>query len=197
MSEHRPGLTVFRLPRSHWHCSLWNFEWAQVRPPRLQEHVLAFLHAVQDGKASHLILTGGPGIGKTHIGVGTYRAAAATWGTELVTWLNVPAFCERVKRAYDSSVLDPWYDVESAKRLVVLDDLFGKELTAHETNQILVRLLDTCYQNAAAMLVTMNPTPGADGKWPELYSRLNPHEISRLLSESTVIPMQSDKDRRR
>ena len=108
----------------------------------------------------------------------------------MVTWLNVPAFCERVKRAYDASVLDPWYDVESAKRLVVLDDMFGKELTPHETNQILVRLLDTCYQNNAAMLVTMNPT------MKEVYAKLNPHEISRLVAGSTIIPMGADKDRR-
>jgi len=146
------GVIVFRLPRSHWHCTLWNFTWETVRPARLQEHVLAFLHGVQDGKAPHLILTGHPGIGKTHLGIGAYRAGSVTWGTELVTWLNVPAFCERVKRAYDQSVMDPWYDVEAAKRLVVLDDLFGKALTAHERDQILVRLLDTCYQNGAALL---------------------------------------------
>jgi len=189
--------TVFRLPKSHWHAHLWNFVWERARPARLQEHVLAFLHGVEDGRAPHLILTGPPGSGKTHVGIGVYRVATVTWGTELATWLNVPAFCERVKRAYDQSVLDPWYDVEAARRLVVLDDLFGKELSQHETNQILVRLLDTCYQNHAALLVTMNPSPQPDGKWPEIYARFNPHEISRLLAESTVIPMQADKDWRR
>lgn len=191
MDTDASGLTVFRLPRSHWHCTLWNFDWESVRPPRLQEHALALLHAVQDGKAPHLILTGGPGIGKTHIGIGVYRAGSVAWGTELVTWLNVPAFCERVKRSYDKSVMDPWYDVESAKRLVVLDDLFGKDLSNHERDQILVRLLDTAYQNGAAVLVSMNP----DVK--EVSARLNPHEISRLLAASTIIPMQADKDRRR
>jgi DNA replication protein DnaC len=186
--EHHLGLTVFRLPRSHWHCRLSNFAWAQVRPPRLQEYVLAFLHGVQDGRASHLLLTGGPGIGKTHLGVGLYRVAAATWGTELVTWLSIPAFVERVKRSYDQSVLDPWYDVEAARRLVVLDDLFGKELTSYEKDQILTRLFDTAYTNGAAVLATMNP----DVK--ELAARLPPHEISRLLAESTIIPMSADKD---
>lgn len=185
------GLTVFRIPKSHWHCTLWNFQWATVRPASLQEHVLALLHAVQAGQPPHLILTGQPGIGKTHLGVGMYRAGVVAWGTELVTWLNVPAFCERVKRTYDQSVVDPWYDVESAKRLVVLDDLFGKELTQYETNQILVRILDTVYQNGAALLVSMNPDIKAASE------RIMAHEMSRLLAESTVIPMQADKDRRR
>jgi len=185
------GLTVFRIPRAHWHCTLWNFDWTDVQPPRLQEHVLAFLHGVQDGKAPHLLLTGRPGIGKTHIGIGAYRAASVAWGTELVTWLNVPAFCERVKRSYDSKVMDPWYDVETAKRLVVLDDLFGKELTGHEKDQIISRLLDTAYQNGAAVLATMNQSHD------ELPTRLPAHEISRLLAAATIIPMSAPKDRRR
>ena len=185
------GATVFRLPRSHWHCALWNFDWETVHPASLHDRVLAFLHGVQDKKAPHLILTGPPGIGKTHVGIGAYRVGSVTWGTELVTWLNMPAFCERVKRAYGDASADPWYDLESAKRLVVVDDMFGKALSPHETDQILVRLLDTCYQNGAAMLITMNPSV------EEIQKRLNPHEISRMLADSTIIPMQADTDRRR
>jgi DNA replication protein DnaC len=67
--------TIFRLPRSHHHCFLWNFEWNEVQPASLHERVLAFLHGVQDNKAPHLILTGDPGAGKSHISVGLYRAA--------------------------------------------------------------------------------------------------------------------------
>jgi len=190
------GLTVYRLPRSHWHCHLWNFEWQHIiRPSKLEEYVMAFLHGIQDGKSSHMLLTGDPGSGKTHIGIGVYRVAAAVWGTELCTWLNVPAFCERVKRSYDPLVVDPWYDVEAAKRLVVLDDLFGKDLSPHEMNQILVRLLDTAYQNNAALLVTMNQS--AEPTSRDLPSRLNPHEISRLLASAVVLPMIADKDWRR
>jgi len=170
---------------------LWNFEWETVRPPSLHDRVLAFLHGVQDKKAPHLILTGMPGIGKTHIGIGAYRVASVAWGTELVTWLNMPAFCERVKRAYGTGLNDPWFDIESAKRLVVVDDMFGKALTPHETDQILVRLLDTCYQNGAAMLISATP-PVED-----IRKRLDSHEISRLLADSNIIPMQADTDRRR
>jgi DNA replication protein DnaC len=182
--------TVYRVPPSHYHAHLWNFEWAAVKPARLQEQVLVFLHGVEQGKAPHLLLTGAPGIGKSHIGVGAYRVAAAVWGTGLVTWLNVPAFCEAVKRGYGGAV-DPWVEYEEARRLVVLDDLFGKELTGHEKDQIVTRLLDTAYMNNAAVLVTMNQSH------TELPVRLPAHEVSRLLASATIIPVSAGKDWRR
>jgi len=185
------GITVYRLPRSHWHAALWNFEWTTVHPPSLEGRVTSFLHAVQDRQAPHMLLTGSPGIGKTHIGVGVYRAATVVWGTELCTWVNVPAFCEAVKRSYDGKDPDPWLDIEDAKRLVVLDDLFGRELTGHEKDQILSRLLDVTYTNNAGVLATMNQDV------QELQARLPPHEVSRLLADATIIPMRASKDRRR
>jgi len=186
-----PGWTVYRLPRSHWHCTLYNFEWAGVTPASLEGRMLTFLHAVQDGKAPHVLLTGAPGSGKTHLGVGAYRVASTVWGTELVSWLNVPAFCEVVKRSYGPGETDPWTDVESARRLVMLDDLFGRDLSQHEVGQIVYRLIDTAYQNGAAVLATMNQAVD------ELPARLAAHEISRLLADATIIPMTSTKDWRR
>lgn len=185
------GFTVFRLPRSHWHCSLWDFNWALVKPDSLYHQVSTFLHGVQDGKAPHLLLTGRPGIGKSHIGVGVYRVASVVWGTAAVTWVNVPAFCEQVKRGYSRDEPDPWPDYEAATRLVVLDDLFGRDLSQHEAGQILYRLLDTAYQNGAALLATMNQDLS------ELPQRLAAHELSRLLASHAVIPMTAPKDYRR
>jgi DNA replication protein DnaC len=183
--------TVFRLPRSHWHCHLWNFDWTAVTPKSLEHRITDFLHGAQDGKAPHVLLTGAPGIGKSHLGVGVYRTACTVFGTELVTWLNVPAFCDSVKRSYGPDSTDPWADYEGARRLVVLDDLFGRDLSQHEVAQIVYRLIDTAYQNGASVLVNMNQ----DVK--ELTSRLASHEISRLLAGSTIIPMTASKDYRR
>lgn len=192
MSENQSdGSTVFRLPRSHWHCTLSNFEWGNVRPEQLRSRIEAFLPEIETGGAPHILLTGDPGIGKTHLGVAAYRWAAARLGTGAVTWLNVPEFCERVKRGYGGSDPDPWEDYEGAQRLVVLDDLFGKELSSHEKDQIVTRLLDTAYLNNAAVLMTMNQDV------EELKARLPPHEVSRLLAKHTAIRMKSDKDRRR
>lgn len=192
------GLTVYRLPRSHWHCTLKDFSWEAVRPAAAREHIARFLAAVVVDKASsaataasHLILTGAPGIGKTHIGVAVYRAAAAKLGTLDVTWCNVPDFCEQVKRSYKQDGGDPWEDIEAATRLVVLDDLFGRDLSVHETGQIVYRLIDTVYRNEADLLVTMNQDID------ELSARLAAHEISRLLADATVLAMSASRDWRR
>lgn len=190
MADPQQGWTVHRLPVSHWHCALWNFEWARVKPEKLESAVLEFTHALQDGKSPHLLLTGSPGIGKSHIGVGVYRAASVVWGTELVTWLNVPAFCDRVKKGYGDGT-DLWQDIEHAKRLVVLDDLFGRELTGHDKDQIVTRLIQTAYDNRAGVLATMNQDVS------ELATRLPPHEISRLLADAHIKKMSASQDYRR
>lgn len=179
--------TIFGLPRSHWHCHLSNFNWEAVKPPLLQTHLLQFLEAAAVGKDPHLILTGQPGLGKTHLGVAAYRSMVSHVGTLLATWLNVPAFCDRVKASYAEGC-DPFLDYSEAKRFVVLDDLFGRDLTAHEAGQIVYRLIDTAYQNGAAVLVTMNQ----DIK--ELPARLPRHEISRLLAHATIIHVQGTQD---
>lgn len=182
------GWTVYRLPKSHWHCRLSNFEWAGVKPLKLRAEIDAFIAAVVAGKDPHCLLTGLPGCGKSHLGVAVYRAITAQLGTGQVTWLNVPSFCEKVKRSYGPGSVDPWEDVEDASRLVVLDDLFGRDLSQHEIGQIVYRLIDTAYQRGAAVLVNMNQ----DVK--ELQARLASHEISRLLKGVRIIPMSSNKD---
>lgn len=188
MGSDPAGWTVYRLPRSHWHCQLDNLEWVLIHPPSLQERVHQFIVDVRAGGSPHLLLYGSPGIGKSHIGVSVYRAVCAEQGTELATWLSVPAFCEAVKNSYKEGEPDPWPDVMAARRLVVLDDLFGRELTAHEKDQIVTRLLDTAYTNGAGVLVTMNPDVN------ELQQRLPPHEVSRLLTNYTAIPVSGQKD---
>lgn len=180
--------TVYRLPRSHWHCQLDNLEWAGIKPPSLQRRAQEFVEAAIAGAAPHMVLTGSPGIGKSHIGVGIYRAVVEAVGTELATWVNVPAFCEAVKRSYGPGEADPWQDYEAARRLVVFDDFFGRALTPHEKDQIVTRLLDTAYQSNAAVVVTMNQSV------VELQNLLPAHEISRMLAGAAVIPVTSTKD---
>jgi len=184
--------TVYRLPRSHWHCALENFDWALVTPKSLQSDVDAFCAQVREGGDPHLLLTGGPGIGKSHLGVASYRTLAGGYGTDLCSWCNVPAFCDAVKTSYTPDLGDdPWPDIEGAKRLVVLDDLFGRDYSSHEASQIVYRLIDVAYTNAAGVVVTMNREP------QELSALLRGHELSRLLSKHTMIGMAAKKDYRR
>jgi len=182
--------SVLGLPPSHYHAQLSNFDWDAVHPPSLHKHIQSFLSEIQEGKNSHLLLTGSPGIGKSHIGIGVYRAAISLFGTQLATWISVPDFCQAVKISYGGGG-DPFEIISQAKNLVVLDDLFGRELSGHEISQILARLIDTCYQNDAAMFITMNPAVGELGKF------LQPHEVSRILANSKIIPVKADRDWRR
>ena len=182
--------TVFRLPRSHWHCTLTNFSWESVRPLALHKHYLQFLQEAEAGGSPHLLLTGPPGIGKSHLGVAAYRWMVMHVGTELATWLNVPSFCDKVKNAYNLPY-DPMVEYQDARRFVVLDDLFGRDLTTHEGAQIVPRLLDIAYQNGAAVLITMNQEA------KDLPARLPPHEVSRILAEAKIIPMSAEQDWRR
>jgi DNA replication protein DnaC len=176
--------TVFRLPRSHWHCQLDNFQWDAVRPKALLNHIQQFLQSAEAGGDPHLILQGEPGVGKTHVGVAVYRWMVPKVGTIQATWIDVPNFCDEVKAAYSGDAGDPMDDYRQARRLVVLDDLAGRALSQHES-QIVYRLLDIAYQNKAAMLITMNQTIEA------LHGLLPPHEISRLLAHSTIIPIST------
>jgi len=190
--EFSPGsLTVLGLPRSHWHCQLANFTWDEVKPSAFQARVHQFMEEVRAGESPHLLLTGKPGVGKSHVSVGLYRWAALEFGTQLAAWLHVPSFCLRVKEGYGQGTEgDPWEMIESAQRLIVLDDLFGREYSPHEIGHIVASLIDGCYRSAAGVVVTMNSSIA------ELTQRLSPHERSRLLTNATIIPVEAARDHR-
>jgi DNA replication protein DnaC len=182
--------TIFGLPRDYWHCTYENFDWSLVRPPELREVFLGFLRETEEGKAPHLLLCGQAGRGKSHLSVVAYRWGVVRWGTLMTTWLSVPDFCDAVKEGYDTkdNLFD---DYEKATKLVVLDDVFGRDLSPHEATAIVYRLINIAYQNRAALLVTMNQPA------KEIETRLAGHEASRLLSNARVVNVASDHDYRR
>lgn len=184
------SLTVYRVPRSHWHCTLEDFRYEGVQPASLRARLGDFCAEVAAGGAPHLILAGAPGIGKTHLAVALYRWAVTLFGTRLATIVNVPEFCAAVKASYGTPGEDLFAEYTDARRFVALDDLFGRDLTAYESGQIVHRLIDIAYQNAAGVVVTLNQDVR------DLSARLPEHEVSRLLSRATLIPMQGTDQRR-
>lgn len=182
--------TVLGIPRALWHCQLDNFDYSAVTPKKLEEEVVKFQEGARSGKSPHLILTGDPAIGKSHLGVGLFRWGVIEFGIWSVAWVNVPEFCEKVKKLYGTDT-DPFEDFNRATNLVVLDDVFGRDLSPHELGQILYRLIDTSYSNNAAVVINMNCALEDSKKY------LRPHELSRILAHSTVIPMTGKKDWRR
>jgi DNA replication protein DnaC len=185
--DHPSSNTIHGIPRSHWHCHLHNYDEPKEK---LVESVSWFLEEWEDQKipAPHLLLAGKAGRGKTHIGVGIYRAAVYISNIQDCAYIHVPDFCVRTKRGYGSGE-DPFLEVEDAS-LVVLDDIFGADMTEHEISKILTRLITTAYDKNQALVVTSNYSKN------EISGILHPHETSRLLQNCKIMNMTSDRDRR-
>lgn len=165
--------TVHSLPRVLWHCQLNNLDWSKCGGAVIP--VLDFMSAAVEGEATRLLLIGEPGLGKSHIGAGLFRWGVLQWDTLNCIFVHVPTFCDEVKQKY-SLDLDPYADLREAKRLIILDDVFGRELTEHELTQIVPRIIEIAYANGAAVVVTMNQTI------TQARKRLAPHEFDRLIS---------------
>lgn len=184
--------TVHGLPPRHWHCHLGNFDWSVVTNGSAKAAtVRRFLDAHLEGEQGNLLLIGAVGAGKTHIGVGIYRAVVATEDLTKATWLHVPSVAEQVKARFDDKTMpDPLERLDTA-RLVVLDDLYGREPTDWERSQIHTRLIDTAYRNGASLVLTDNH--GTNG----LQAQLAAHEWSRLQERATVLDFFEDDDYRK
>lgn len=189
LKDLQSSYTVFGIPKSHWDCHLHTLE---NPPPKLEKAVLKFLDEWKSGQlpAPRLLLTGHAGLGKSHTAVGIYRHCVHERGTGECLYVHVPDFCAKVKRGFDRPEEDdPFESIESAT-LVVLDDLFGLQLTEYEINKILARLISIAYDKNQALVITTNYT------LKELATVLHPHELSRLLQNATHVEFASGKDKR-
>ena len=112
---------MYGLPRSHWHCTLDNYDWTDnaKKLPALE----AFVAAVDAGDRPNVAMLGPPGTGKTHLSVALYRWGVLHYGTGACCWLNVPEFCDRVKRSFDGNDENPFETLENLQTLLVLDDI--------------------------------------------------------------------------
>lgn len=180
--------TVFGLPRSHWHCTLNNFDWSSW--PQKEARVAEVLGGMEAGEAPHILMTGPPGVGKTHLAVGLYRWAAAKRDLRAAHFVHVPSFCDKVKASFDEEGAgDPFARVEDARFLLALDDVFGRELSPWEARNVIPRLIGAAYRNDAALVATMNPT------LEEAKDLVEYHEMSRLLQDGQIWRFEGE-DRR-
>lgn len=186
-SEYGSSNTVRGIPRSHWKCHLYNFHNPK---PKLVEGVDKLMSEWQSGHipAPKLILTGQQGRGKTHIAVGVYRHAVYEKDLSQCAYMYVPDFCKEVKRGYSGNE-DLFLDIEP-KSLVVLDDIFGMDMSEHDINNIIARLITTSYNNNQALVVTSHYTIKG------ISEILHPHELSRLFQNSFHVELKSNKDQR-
>lgn len=181
--------TILGLPRSHYHCHLGNFNWDDPPRPNARVAVATFVEGVSRGESPRLYLYGPQGTGKTHVGVGIYRAGVHYWGTHKCLFLQVADFCREVKQGYGKGFSDPYERVREATKLIVLDDLFAQDLTAHELGTIIPAVIQISHENRAALVSTTNYTQ------QETADRLHPHEVSRLLDGANAIHFKGEDKR--
>lgn len=179
--------TVFRIPRSHWHCQFENFEWERAG---VHEAVEKFIAEMDGGGDPHLILTGDRGNGKTHLSVALYRYAILGPGTQDCWWGDIPEFCRRIKEGFNTGAsVDILEDATGATRFVAMDDVWGRQLTPWELDNVVFGVINSAVMNKAALVCTTNLSI------QQIADVLAPHEYDRLLQRAEVVPLKGPSRR--
>ena len=169
-------MAVYGLPRSHYHCTFENFDWSGLEPKRTA--LLAYLRPNPPRRT--ILMTGPPGAGKSHLSVALWRwAVRATGDIRASAWVDLQRLCVDAKAWYGGGGDDPFLRIRDAKFMVCLDDVFGRDYSAHDVSQILHRAVHEVHANAARLVVTTN-TPRE-----EFSTMLRAHENSRILAGAT------------
>lgn len=173
--------TIYRLPADHWHCQLSNFDWGVH--PGLEAAVRQFVAQIDLGEAPKMLLTGPPGVGKTHLTVGLYRLMAKRFGTSDSYWCEVPVLYDQVKAGIDRGDR-PMEELQQARKFVALDDLYGRDPSPWEVSNILVPAINYAQRNKVALVASTNYSI------QQLNQRLNPHELDRLTARALVVQIK-------
>lgn len=139
--------------------SMFSFDqWNESRNPAMaanHRHVRAWA----DKPAGTLVLSGGLGVGKTHLGIAA--AIRTVQAGLLVRFTDVPRLLDRLRAAYaEDSYAETYAAWAEEPNVLVLDD-FGAERATEYGLSTIENLIAWRLMQEKPMLITTNLTPGA------------------------------------
>lgn len=181
------GLSLF-VSNSHIDCSLDNFDWTK------KEKLRKVIEDVIEGKSKKgLLLIGNPGVGKTHLMVGIFRALLEKGGLIGVdvwyeSWAGL--IQELVTDIGTGVTLENVVDRVLSSNVVLLDDV--KPAAGKIWEDILRKVIVKVYEEERVAVLSTNAS-----SLDELIAvwKLEDYYISRILERFSIIEVVG-KDRR-
>jgi len=151
-------LAAARIPRRFQHCELANFECDGAHRSLAPAH-LAACKFVEEYPIENtgLLLTGSPGLGKTHLAVAIIKELIRTKGINCL-FCDYRELLKEMQNSYDSSVratemgiLRPVFDAE----VLVIDEL-GGATSSDWVSDTIGFLINTRYNDQKPVIITTN-----------------------------------------
>jgi DNA replication protein DnaC len=151
-------LAAARIPKRFQHCELTNFECDGPHGSLAPAH-LAALKFVKEYpiESTGLLLTGSPGLGKTHLAVAVIKELIRTKGISCL-FCDYRELLKEMQNSYDSSVratemgiLRPVFDAE----VLVIDEL-GGATSSDWVSDTVGFLINTRYNDQKPVIITTN-----------------------------------------
>ena len=195
-------LKACRVPPRYEHCSLATFDPGNPALRAALSRALAFASGyphLGDHEGLGLLLTGGNGVGKTHLAVAVLRELVTAKGARGQFW-DFHELIREIKNSYDAEtrtselqVLEPVVEAD----VLLLDDLGAWKMTDW-MNDTLFYILNSRYLARRATLITTNyqdvdreAALAADPmrRREFLVERIGQRLRSRLMEMCLVVPM--------
>ena len=180
----RKRLAAANIPRRYQHCTLANFEAYNDTLKRGVACAARVIDAFPAGEGGDrgLLLTGMPGVGKTHLAVAILKECIFNRGAQglFYTTSDLMALLRSTYTGEEAATESQVLRAMTAAGVLVLDDL-GRERATEWRDEMLHLIVNTRYSERRLTLFTTNFEPGADASDPDtLQCRVGFRVYSRL-----------------
>jgi DNA replication protein DnaC len=197
----RKRLAAANIPRRYQHCTLANFEAyndSLKRGVACAERVLEAFPAGEGGDRG-LLLTGMPGVGKTHLAVAILRVCVCDRGAQglFYTTSDLMALLRSTYSGAEAATESQVLRTMTAADVLVLDDL-GRERATEWRDEMLHLIVNTRYSERRLTIFTTNFDVGTDATDPDtLQCRVGFRVYSRLHEMCEFVPLDAADYRER